>query len=91
VPVGALLADDLDIGGGGAGFALMYGGVSEFTGGLTRLVGPPATGDVLAAMHAEHCEREDARTQFEVGNYGTTTTSTAVLPSPPLKPCGSCA
>ena len=58
---------------GSGGFELVYGDIKDFSRGLVALVGPPSSGDALLAMGAEHCDREDSRTEFVVGNYGTTT------------------
>ena len=53
---------------------LVMGTLDTFFGQLHGLVGLPAA-TTLPALRAEHCERADADVIFEVGNYGTLTTS----------------
>ena len=53
---------------------LVMGTLDTFFGQLHGLVGLPAA-TTLPALRVEHCERADADVTFEVGNYGTSTTS----------------
>ena len=56
-------------------FTLTFGDRSDFFGGLEKLVGKPDPISMRAGMAKEHTTRKDARAEFTVGNYGTTTTA----------------
>jgi len=62
-------------------FTLSYStDASLYWNGLTRLTGPPGSQlekPVMAWMDDEHCNSIDSDETFEVGNYGTATTSRA--------------
>jgi len=60
-------------------FTLSYStDASLYWAGLTKLLGDPPSAiecPVEKGMRAEHCEAIDSNVEFEVGNYGTITTS----------------
>ena len=73
--VGGKFFDDAGAGQGRT-FVLNFGDRNDFFGGLEKLVGPMDPISVRARMTKEHTKGPDAKASFEVGNYGTVTTST---------------
>ena len=65
----------------GASFTLTYGGLEDFFGGLSSLVGK-ANQYPLHGLHFDHCMCADSKVEFEVSNYGTVTTSELECKSP---------
>ena len=55
-------------------FTLTFGEPKDFVGGLVTLVGEPI-GHRMLGMKQEHGAAADSHVEFEVGNYGTRTTS----------------
>ena len=55
-------------------FTLTFGEPKDFVGGLVKLVGEPI-GHRMLGMKQEHGAAADSHVEFEVGNYGTRTTS----------------
>mgnify|MGYP007078101567 CR=1 FL=1 len=67
---------DQDLGGDeqGGKFVLSFGALSDFFGGLDKLVGH-ASSPRREVMAAEHCDAADSAASFTASNYGTTTAS----------------
>ena len=55
-------------------FTLTFGEPKDFVGGLVKLVGEPM-GHRMLGMRQEHGAAADSHVEFEVGNYGTRTTT----------------
>lgn len=56
-------------------FTLTFGDRGDFFGGLEKLVGKPDPISLRAGIFKEHTAKQDAKVEFTVGNYGTSTTS----------------